>query len=266
MNKLLLILFLCANTFSSFAIENDFLSFGNKDFVKEKSKKNKWSFKLGAEYIGYKASFPEFSGINDSFRSGDLQDVLGIGFSFGREFYLGRGFSAGLGLGLTYAKTLSRDIDNAAADLDIEIANTRRSDLITTGEIQGSISYLFDNKLVDVQPFLEGSIGLGFAKLDYEYNREDLENMNNMDESYRASSDEVFTLTKLSLGLNLISYKGLVTYIKVTTAMLLYNDQDIEGRFKPAGTTAVTDLTPADDNEKQTAFITMGSLGLGYLF
>ena len=265
MNKLFLILFLCGYTLNSFGIEDNFLSFGNDKFSKEKAKKSKWSFKVGAEYIGYKASFPAFSGINDSLRGDELQDVLGIGFSFGREFYLGHGFAFGLGLGITYAKTLSRNISNAAADLDVKIANTRRSDLITTGEIQGSISYLFDNKLVDIQPFLEGAIGFGAAKLDYEYNREDLEN-NGMDESYRANSDEVFTITKLSLGLNLISYKGLVSYIKVTTAMLLYSDQDIEGRFKPAGTTTITDLTPADDAEEKTSFVTMASIGLGYLF
>jgi len=265
MSKLLTIFFLFGFTFNSFSMEDNFLSFGNKNFAKEKSKKSKWSFKTGAEYIGYKGSLPRFVGVHDTIRNGDLQDVLGIGFSFGREFYLGRGFALGLGLGLTYAKTLSRDISNAASDLDIEIANTRRSHLFTTGEIQGSISYLFDNKFVDIQPFVEGAMGIGFAELDYEYNREP-EDGANSDENYRARSDEAFALTKFSLGLNLISYKGLVTYIKVTTAMLLINNRDIDGSVKPAGVTGRTDLSSSSGDIEETSFLTMASLGLGYLF
>lgn len=264
MNKLALFLtlFSCYH-FGAQAADN-FLQFGNKDFSKEKKDKSKWFFKTGVEYIGYKTNLPEYRGVHDSIRAGEVQDVLGIGFGFGRDFYLGRGFSFGLGTGVTYAKTLAREINNAASDLDIDIANTRKSHLLLTGEIQASLSYTFDNKLIDIQPFIEGSFGIGSANIDYEYDREPVDG-DMSEENYKANSDETFTMTKLSLGVNFISFKGLVTYLKLTTAMINITKRDIDGRSNVAGTDDIVSFDGIETNE-DPSFVTMASLGLGYLF
>lgn len=266
MNKLLISFIFLVLTVSVQA-EDGFLEFGSQNFTQEKAKTSKWSFKTGAEYIGYKTNLPEFRGVHDSIRGGEIADVLGLGISFGRDFYLGAGFNASIGIGGTYAKTLARELSNAASDLDVEIANTRKSHLILTGELQGSLGYTFDNKVIDIQPFIEGSIGLGRAELDYQYNREDIESDGTSDETYKVNSEEVFTLTKLSLGVNFISFKGLVTYVKVTTAMLTINERKVDGRSNIAGTADIVDLdTPKQKKLDEVSFVTMASLGLGYLF
>lgn len=266
MKKLSLILVLLTLSFSSFA-EDEFMNFGNKNFSETKALASKWVFKVGIDYTAYKTTLPEYKGRHDSIRNGELEEVLGLGLSYGREFYIGKGFSASLSLGISYAKSLQREI-GGADELDIEVASTRKSHLISSGEIQGSINYMIDYSLVDIQPFLEISAGIGKTELDYEYNREPLEEATipNSSENYDVSSEEIYNLAKASIGMNIISFNGLVTYFKVTTVKLFIHERNIKGSSNLFATPIVVNYNDKDDKVKDEISITMASIGLGYMF
>lgn len=267
MTKLSIITILFLATTAAFGDEG-FMNFGNKDFSKEKAFASKWVFKVGADYSAYKTKLPEYKGMHDSIKEGEIESVIGLGLSFGRDFYLGGGLSTTLSLGLTYAKTLQREI-GGADELDIEVASTRKSHLVGMGEIQASINYMFDNKLVDIQPFIETSFGVGKTELDYEYERApigDPAGDPSYAESYDVSSEEFYNVAKASIGMNIISFNGLVTYLKVTTAKLFIHERNVKGSSNVFGTTAIKDESSKSNDLKEEVSITQASLGLGYMF
>lgn len=263
MTKLSLIIFLFLTSSIAYS-EEGFLNFGNQNFANEKVFESKWVFKLGLDYSAYRTKLPEYKGMHDSIKEGEIEDVVGLGVGFGRDFYLGAGFSTTLGFGLTYAKTLQQEIGGADG-LDVDVASTRKSHLITMGEVQGSINYMFDNKTVDIQPFIEASFGVGRTELDYEYKRAPIENAEGA-EFYNVSSEEFYNVAKASIGMNIISFNGLVTYIKVTAAKLFIHERNIKGNSNVAGTLDVKNLNSNDDKLKEEVSITQASLGLGYMF
>lgn len=244
--------------------EEGFLDFGNQNFAREKTFESKWVFKLGADYLAYQTKLPEYKGMHDSIREGEIEDVVGVGLGFGRDFYLGAGLSTTLGFSLTYAKTLQQEIGGADG-LDVDVASTRKSHLISMGEVQGSINYMFDNKTVDIQPFIEASFGVGRTELEYEYKRAPIGGATEA-EFYNVSSEEFYNFAKASIGMNIISFNGLVTYIKVTTAKLFINERNIKGDSNVAGTLAVESLDSENKKLSEEVSITQASLGLGYMF
>jgi hypothetical protein len=261
----LFILLLALSTLNLSAKEAGFLNFGNKDFAKEKSDKSKWIIKSGVEHIAFQANLPEFEGIHQKFEKGDVEDIVGYGITFGREFYFGAGFSSSITLGLTYAKTLSRFSGKATPDIDEELAYTRKGHHVSSGEIQGSINYIFDYKIVDIQPFLEGSFGVGSASLDYRYHREPIGTADKS-EDYNVRSHENYTFTKASLGVNLIAYNGLISYLKLTTAMVVVSDREINGTTNIAGSNTIVDVSSDEKNLGEKSSVTMASLGIGYMY
>lgn len=246
--------------------DDNFLDFGDKEFAKLKTEESKWFVKSGLEYIAYRSMMPDYKGEHETFKEGQIHDVVGYGLGIGREFYFTNGFSSSFSIGLTYAKTLSREAGQAHPDIDLEVATTRKGHYITSIEAQGSLNYLFDFTVVDVQPFIEGSVGVGQAELEFQYQREPVDGTADDAEDYDVTSEENFTYTKVSLGLNLISYKGLTSYFKVTSALMIILDREIKGDSNVSGTNTVIDLDSKDNNLNETVTMTMASVGLGYMF
>lgn len=265
MTKLSLIILVFLSVCTAFGDEG-FMNFGNTEFSKTKTLESKWVFKLGTESMRYQLTLPEFEGEDDSFQEKSFEDIIGMGLGFGRDFYLGAGFSFNLGLGLTYINTLNQD-KGGAEDLEIEVSSTRKKLLYTSGEVTAAISYIFDNKYVDIQPFIEGSAGIGRTEINYKYQRLPIGGDINS-ELYNVDSLEEFSLAKVGIGLNLIGYRGLISYLKVTTAKVFFNKRTISGESNLYGTNDVIsyDTSGKESEVDDEATVTMASLGIGYMF
>ena len=248
--------------------EAEFMEFGNKSFSTEKAEESKWVFKFGVEYVRYELTLPEYQGRHDSFSEKSYEEVSGLGMAFGRDFYIGAGFSFALGGGFTYINNTNQDI-GGAEDLEIEVYKTQKKMLYAAGEVQASINYTFDNKYVDIQPFIEGAAGIGKMEANYRYSRLPIGESSIDDryaENYDVTSTEDFTTAKVSLGVNIIGYKGIISYLKFTTTKVFFNTRTIEGESKVYDSTTVVPYETSDSEVDDETTITMASIGMGYMF
>lgn len=245
--------------------DDNFLSFGNKNYAEEKTEKGKWFLKTGMEYLRYQSTFPEYSGKHEEFEENEQEDIWGYGLYFGREIYFGAGISSSITIGAAYHKTLNKEVAKAAEDIDFDVANTRRGHQVLSYEATMSINYLFDNKIVDVQPFIEGGIGLGNARIEKYYQRKPVESTAAAEE-YDVVTEEKFTYTKLSIGVNFISFEGISSYFKVSTILTNISERETTGDSNLFGTTAQVTYDSNETGLNETLSMTMASIGLGYMF
>lgn len=263
--KLLLFISLFLISFSSVWSAEKFLNFGDKKFAKEKTEKGKWFIKNGLEYIKYRSTFPAFKGKHEDFKKNEEEDIFGYGLSFGREVYFGAGISSSISIGGFYSKTLNKELGQAAENIDLEIANIRRGHQILNYEGLLSLNYLFDNKVVDIQPFIEGAIGVGSAKVEKEYRRRPVENAAAA-ENYNVVTEENYAYTKISLGLNVILFNGLTSFFKVSSTLMNINERKTVGNSNIFGTTSVVDHSNKEKKLDESVTMTMASIGMGYMF
>jgi hypothetical protein len=249
-----------------FAIKDiGMLEAGNKNFTAEKAEESKWLFKVAMEYMKYPTALPDYTGENESVKNGALQDITGMGLGFSREFYIGSGFSANLNIGTFYFKTLNKKIGQATKDYDIEIASVRDGYYVYGYDAAVSLNYIFDNKYVDIQPFVELGLGAGHGEIEKKYNRENIQAITDGEELYDVTTDENFTFTKLSFGVNFVGYKGLMSFLKVSSMMMNKTDRKTKGTTSVEGSGDVS----IDTNEKnltESEAVTTAQLGIGYFF
>jgi len=259
-----ILLLLSVFTFSqySWAID-DFLNFGDKDFAKEKTEKSKWIIRTGIEYLKYTSTFPAFDGKHEAFENSEEADVWGYGLYFGRELYLGKGLSTTLTLGAAYHKTITKEVGQAARDIEYDVSSSRRNNQVITYEAMLSLNYLFDNKVVDLQPFIEGGLGMGNARVEKYYSRVSVPDANSGEE-YDVVSEDVFAYSKISIGLNIIAFDGLISYFKVSTMLMNVSERNTKGDSVAFGTTTRVNYDTSDKDQSET--MTSASLGMGYMF
>lgn len=251
---------------SSFAKSN-FMEFGNVNFGRDFKDKSKWYLKLGSETIRFASNLPEYKGEHVSVEDGEVDDLNGYGLSFGRDFYLGAGVSTSFSIGAYYSKTLDKIIGKAAKDIDLDFAETRTAHQLTAYEAAVSLNYLFDYKVVDIQPFIEAGIGAGEVITEKEYYRLGIDGFEtNGSEEYDVSVRETFALTRISLGVNFISYKGLMSYFKVTTMPLVVSDRETDGQSNVKGSATIIDLNNNESGVNDNKTLTLVSVGIGSYF
>lgn len=243
-------------------MEMDFLNFDN---IKIDYEKSHWFFKTGLEYIKYESTFPEFEGQHETIEENEQQDIFGYGLYFGREFYFGKGVSSSLTLGGFVSKTISKDIGKAARDIDFDMATVRRAHQIGQAEATLSLNYLIDNEVLDVQPFIEGGLGVGSATIEKQYQREPVEGAS-FAEDYDVKTEEQYTFSKISVGANVIASNGVSSYFKVSMMTTLISERETTGDSNAYGTTTVVNQDKSEENLTDTSNMLMASIGLGYLF
>ena len=245
--------------------EDQFLEFGDKTFASEKLNKSKWYFKLGADYMEYISSLPEYDGINEDIEEDQKEYVTGLGLAFGRDLYFGGGVSANLGISGSYWKTLQEDVGKATEDFDFDAANYRRSYSIAQLEVHLGLNYLFQvTESVYLQPFVEGAAGAGTARVEREYERVEIEAGN--DEYFDYVTEEIFTTARASLGLNVISFNGLMSYFKVSSIIYTVSERETTGDSKLAGSDTITTFDEKEEDLADTNTVLMASVGIGYMF
>jgi hypothetical protein len=269
MRKLLYTTLMLAMAQPALAVKDiDLLETGNKNFKAEKSEESKWLFKIGMEYMKYPTALPNYTGENESVKFGEQKDISGLGLGFSREFYITSGFSTNLSLGTFYFKTLDKKIGQASKEYDIEIASVRDGYYVYGYDASISVNYTFENKVVDIQPFIEFGVGAGHGEIEKKYKRDNITNNASStigEEKYDVVSDENFTFTKASLGINFVGYKGLMSFIKVSSMMMNKTDRKTKGTTSIEGGGDIA-VETNETELSETEVVTTAQLGIGYFF
>tara|TARA_Y100000768_G_scaffold389037_1_gene391111 strand:- start:34032 stop:34820 length:789 start_codon:yes stop_codon:yes gene_type:complete len=252
--------------FSYAKAAEEFLEFGDNNFAKEKTEKSKWTIRSGFQFIDYPLALPEFNGQHNNTSEGDTAGTYGITIGVGREFYLGAGVSSTLLFTGSYSKSIVKDIGQAAQDIDVEVSNMRLDSQVAMYEGSISLNYLFDNKVVDLQPFIDFGAGAGTANIEKEYTRKELPGETNGSELYFARSEEEFIYTRLGLGLNIIAFDGFVSFLKLDAYQMAKQSISISGESNAFGSSTVVSLDSEDKEFNQSEQVYSASLGMGYLF
>ncbi len=237
----------------------EFLEFRDENFDPRSVEDKNWQFNFGVEYLRYPTVLPAFQGTHEKIEKEEKYDVYGVGLAFGREFDLFGGLSTVWKLGGFYSKTLETTRGKAAQGEDLELANVRTNHMVYGGEATASLNYLFDNKVIDVQPFVEFGLGTGIANIEKEYVFEGIQPDRSDAEDYDIRTEENFNYAKTSIGINFIGLEGVAFYIKATNMILNISKRKITG-FD--GSKKRDDSSQPDE----TKSLLSASLGVGYLF
>lgn len=244
------------------------MEFGDVNFGRDFKEKSKWLFTLGSETIRYTATLPAYEGVHETIEDKEVNDLNGYGLSFGRDFYIGRGFSSTFGVHVYYSKTLDKVIGKAARDINLDFSESRTAHQLTAYEASLGMNYLFDYKIVDVQPFFELGAGAGQVKVEKQYSRRGFASPNetNGSEEYDVSVLEKFAFTRLSVGLNFISYKGLMSYFKLSTAPIVIGSRETEGVTNVRGSAVFNNVDKSENDLSEIQNLVILSVGIGGYF
>jgi hypothetical protein len=264
MNKLWpILLFISLHSFSA----DNFMEFGNVDFGRDFKEKSKWLLRIGSETIRYASTFPEYTGEHEEIKDGEVNDLNGYGLSFGRDFYLGNGLSSTINLGAYYSKTLDKIVGKAARDIDLDFSETRTAHELTGYEAGIGINYLFDYRIVDIQPFFEIAMGAGQVKAEKQYTRRGFpNNETNGSEEYDVNVTEQFAFSRLSMGVNFISYKGLMSYLKMSTMPIIIASRETKGVTNLKDSAVIVDVDKSEKGLTETKNLILLSIGIGSYF
>ncbi|MCO4753748.1 MAG: hypothetical protein KC478_04665 [Bacteriovoracaceae bacterium] len=244
----------------SFGANASFLEIRSDEFEPKNLKDKKWRLDLGLDYMQYPTTLPEYNGTHANVKSEENSDVFGIGLNIGREFSIGAGVSTTLKIGGFYNKTLDKSVGKASKDIDMDLANVRTDHMVYGTEASVSLNYLVENSILNFQPFIEFGMGTGNAEIEKQYSFEGIESDRSDAENYNAQVQEGFDYGKASVGVNFISQKGIISYIKATKLSMNVKEREVAG---------VADSTSLDKKEKdlnEAKDVMSASLGLGFLF
>lgn len=251
---------------SSQASNENFMEFGDINFGRNFKEKSKWIIKTGMGYIKYPSALPSFNGVHENIKTGETNELNSYAFSFGRDFYIAHSWSTSLFLGGLYSKTLDKVLGKAASDIDIDFSHTRTAHLLVGYEAALALNYIFDYKLLDIQPFIEFGAGVGSAEVEKEYTRLGLAIEESGDENYNVKTKEEFNFTRLSVGVNFVSYKGLMSYFKATSMQMLKTSRKVTGTTKALGSPTVTNVSSHNSNLNESEVVTVLEIGIGSYF
>lgn len=245
----------------------EFMEFGTKDFKSKKLRDSKWIFDTGANFVQYPTTLPEFTGTHESVKKDSQANIYGLTLGFGREFFLGAGVSTTVKLNGFYSKTLEKNVGQAAEDVDIDLAEKYDVNMVYGTDATISLNYLFENSIVNVQPFVEFGAGTGASRIEKKYSFRGVTGSATASnpELYDIAMEETFNYAKTSVGLNFISNSGIVSYIKATRLGLNVSSRETTGSIQTQGN-AKTSADSKQTNLDESLEVVSASLGMGFLF
>lgn len=249
----------------SFAQDN-FLEFGDVNFGRNFKDKSKWNFRLGGEVFNYIGKLPEYDGQHFATDGEENQSVNGYSLSVGRDFYLGGGVSTSIYINGYHSNTLDKVVGKAARDINLEVSEVRNSYKMNAYEASIAFNYLFDYSVVDIQPFVELGLGAGTMLNEILYQRRGLPGEINGSELYDVKVEETFDFSRISLGVNFISYKGLMSYLRVSTMPIVVGARQINGQTNVKNSATIINLDTKESSIEEARSLTMISLGVGSYF
>ncbi|MBT4792230.1 MAG: hypothetical protein HON90_11715 [Halobacteriovoraceae bacterium] len=262
-----LVLFIFSFTIMTFSYsEDNFLEFGNVDFGRNFKEKSKWTLKSGLSYIRYPSAFPDLEGVHESIDGVEFNELNGYSLSIGRDFYIGNSFSSELSIRGHYARTIDKVVGYATEEIKVEFAETRTAHQFSALEAVFALNYIFDYKVIDLQPFFEIGLGSGTSESEKQYSRVGLPTETEGSESYDASVSEKFSFSQISLGLNLISYKGLMSYIRFSSMQMVKTFRETTGTNKVKGAATIFDISSKESSLNESENVSVVSIGIGRYF
>ena len=264
MRKFLLTLLVTVLSFST-ALANNFMEFGVDDYNAQKSK---WKFDVGFNYLDYPTRLPVFDG--QFYKNKELEnyEIYGLNLGFGRDLYLGAGFSITGRLGSFYYATFDNQTGKASKEIDLELASNRREHNLYGADAQISLNYIIEGSVVDFQPFVFGGVGVGTANIQREYKflgiGTDAASQEQDRELYDVKLEDSFSYREAGLGINFISKRGITGHLKASKRTLALNERKVKGQIKEEGQT--TRNISINENTSSEFDVWSASVGMGFLF
>lgn len=232
-------------------------------------RKGHWVSTFGFEGMEYQVPL-DYQGTHDEFED-EKRAYYGGRLGFGREFYLGLGFTTSTKIEGYYMGTLFETALSADPEVqNVEFAYTKKTGYMYGADIVQSLGFIFDmatkNPFMEemtyltVEPFVFAGIGRAQA-----YNRTSYHWETNGIEDYRSTTEDQITTASWGGGLNVTSITGFFLYLKATQYRLNITKREEETFSStttvPAGTTSKNTLTDVDVDP-----VTVYAIGGGYKF
>ncbi|MCT4640950.1 MAG: hypothetical protein N4A33_01545 [Bacteriovoracaceae bacterium] len=225
-------------------------------------KGSKWVLEFGVDYLNYPISLAAFKGQYKNFEASEELNFYNIHLGIGREFYLGKGWSFSVKGGGFYADGQDEELGNGASDIDYIISTTKEKNKMYGTQVSGAINFLFENKSVHIQPFIEFTAGTINTNYQKHYIDKGITSITSgvpslPAQNYHADVEEKGTFTRLALGVNFISNYHISSYFKVSQNNVSISDRTSEF----SSSESIVNPTAKDSLSFLGA-----SLGIGYLF
>lgn len=235
---------------------DSFLDFGSRNFEKIDSH---FFYNIGIGYHELQSDHT-FKGKHKEYEKNDNEFMKGIDLGIGRDYnWIGK-FSTSLSLSAFYAKNDDQITNKASEDVPEDVSTLRDLATIYGGGAEFAIKYQISTESLNWQPFV--AIGVGQATIvmekNYEYDAVEKEN-------YNVEMKDSTIFTSQSVGLNVISKKGLFSYLKYSRTQYNLLTRKSEGYYKKADDDKETKVKDTDRTSETNAYNSY-ALGMGYMF
>lgn len=228
--------------------------------------KSNWVSTFGFEAQGLPVE-RNFQGLGKSFQ--DKNEMLaGARLGFGRDFYLGKGFTTRTQVEGYFVGTLFEPKKSVTSeDKKAENSYSQKDGNIWGGEISQVLShvsefnapnFIGDHKIkMYFEPFLEAGIGMGKTNFRFDY----LMNTQTVAEKYRKVLDNTFLSQKVSIGVNIISNTGY--FLTLKASQLAHRITDSKS-YEMVGQNGAMSRRDVDQKDDSVNFAYSYYLGGGY--
>src|SRR5690554_5223192 len=241
------------------SLNAELLEFRSEDFNPASLKDASWQITLGLEHLWYPTTLPAFEGTHLQVEDEETIGLYGMSLGFGGERRLFADLSATLRLSGFFAQSLKETLGKAGKGLDVELSRSRNDQSVYGGEAVMALNYLFENRILNIQPFVEFGVGAGASKSAREYVFSGIMPDGSDAERYDIRVDEEFAYAKAAIGVNFISKQGIASYIKVSQMALDVSERETAGRI---GSTELDLVEEEVDSKDMLA----AGIGMAYRF
>jgi hypothetical protein len=231
-------------------------------------RKSHWLTTFGFEMVEYRVPL-NFVGEKENFQD-QRRQLYGGRLGVGGEIYLGRNFNTTTKFEGFYMGTLFESATPVGSEeVSVEFASVKKTGHIWGGEVNQSLSYIFDMKTrnpfmgemtyLTVEPFIFAGIGMARAynRLNYQYD-------NSINEAYQMRIEDNMTITSWGAGFNFTSNNRYFLYIKATQYSLNITRRTEDGFSRRDGEARVP--INRSSRSANTDPVMIYALGGGYKF
>jgi hypothetical protein len=243
---------------SSAWAQDNFMEVGVNEFS---NKESYFNFQMGLEQLPYESNF-DYAGKTQTIKSDKTEFINMTNLKIGRDFNY-KGYVIGFKTGGFFGYSQDNDVAKVSESIDVKAQSMRDTNKIYGVDFGAHLAfYKAEFRSVYLEPFIEFTTGAGRAILDRNYSFTD--NGTIADEFFNARSEETFTYNRWGVGVNLVSYKGIYSFFKVTQSDFLIANRTIKGEQKIDSQGKSKIDVDNDINDFYQVF--SGSLGFGLFF
>jgi hypothetical protein len=244
--------------FSNVWAQDNFMETGINQFS---NKESYFNFQMGLEQLAFKSNF-DYQGKTQTIKPDNTEYINMTNLKIGRDFNY-KGYVLGIKTGGFFGYSQDNDVAKVSESIDIKAQSMSDTDKIYGVDVGAHLAfYKTEFAKVYLEPFIEFTTGAGRAILDRNYSF--TANGTIGDEFFNARSEESFTYNRWGAGVNLVSYRGIYSFFKVTQSDFLIANRKVKGEQKidTAGKSQIN-----EDNDVNDFYqVFSGSIGFGLFF